>query len=111
MTQARITPGAAVGVGDVETVRHCIHGRLSRPIGALWYEASGHRFRLRSTCSAGHRSPVGLRQTFSVVLREADVTPAGWSGSSESLAAHDVGQEGLIHDDDEETTHPGAGGP
>jgi hypothetical protein len=40
-----------------------------------------------------------------------DVTPAGWSGSSESLAAHDVGQEGLIHDDDEETTHPGAGGP
>ena len=41
----------------------------------------------------------------------ADVTPAGWSGSSESLAAHDVGQEGLIHDDDEETTHSGAGGP
>ena len=27
--------------------------------------------------------------------RRSDVTPAGWSGSSESLAAHDVGQEGL----------------
>ena len=34
------------------------------------------------------------------------MTPSGWSRSSESLAAHVVGQEGLTHDDNEEETHP-----
>lgn len=35
-----------------------------------------------------------------------DVTPSGWSGINESLAAHAVGQEGLTYDDNEEETHP-----
>src|SRR4249920_3978608 len=39
-----------------------------------------------------------------------DVTPSGWSGSSESLVAHVVGRK-AYHDDDEETAHTGAGGP
>src|SRR4249919_1701491 len=39
-----------------------------------------------------------------------DVTPSGWSGSSESLVAHVVGRK-AYHDDDEETAYTGAGGP
>jgi len=35
-----------------------------------------------------------------------DVTPAGWSGLSGSLAAQAAGQEGLTHDDNEEETYP-----
>ena len=41
---------------------------------------------------------------------QVDVTPSGWSGSSESLVAHVVGRK-AYHDDDEETAHTGAGGP
>jgi hypothetical protein len=59
----------------------------------------------------GRAVTVAVAADWSVGLSASDVTPAGWSGSSESLAAHDVGQEGLTHDDNQEEAHPRAGGP